>query len=233
MTVRGTAKKIGIIALAAAAMVAAFLVVKNSPIGMLIGLRFGNGQTTDMDSVDIRLSGQGGSVSLRIPKAYLDWKKNWDGGDQDFISMEASLPDMVPLTRDPRPVVKSKDRVLITLDWSYNFGIGRSIDQRVERDLSVVHSDGDLIWLRAHDFKDRQGNLRPSVDEEDYALHEKDPKVLLSCLPYKFGPDVGCHISTDITDRVRANYIIRRSELYRWKEIDSRVRALIQSFVIQ
>src|SRR5687768_14901615 len=56
------------------------------------------GYSKDTRPIELKLVDQSGNavLDLRVPKAYLTWTPNWGGGKQEFLKIQAFLPDMQP-----------------------------------------------------------------------------------------------------------------------------------------
>ncbi len=174
-------------------------------------------------------------LHLRIPKAYLSYRKQHQGGEHESIYLEALLPDLRPKThflkRNPfLPEIKNigsipqttketiKDnRVYITINNGLNYGSSR-------------------IW---------QGYLKEykkvaRVTEDLYLFHKPNSKMWDWIAPLKqdtrntiyFNCSVLCEARTDSQKHVSLKYMFHRKHLKYWAEIDKQVKKFVNNFVV-
>lgn len=208
-----------------------------SPASTLQRVAADYGHTRSTDTVAIELQNPKASIHLRIPKAYLIFKPNWNGGRQDFVDLEAALPDLNPAVLDRREVVPVEDLVLIKLQVSIPGGTTNFVHKTIQ-ELRRDEEDAGFMWYYDKSIFGPNGIPHIGPADEEYAVpldQDADPHIFFRCVPPEAGRQVGCTAFTELhsTDAasVSLEYHIRRSELGRWREIDPAVRKLVASFI--
>lgn len=197
------------------------------------------GYSRSTKPIEIELWNPSTSIHLTIAKAYLTFKPNWSGGRQDFVVLEAALPDLNPVVLDSREMVAAEDRVFVRLRASIRGGTPQ-FAKRVLSRLRKSSEDEEFAWYHEKSVFDSFGVPHVKPDDDEFAVPLEqvgNPQVLFDCLLPAPNRKVGCKVYNEVaaTDAatVGLNYQIRRSELKRWREIDSAVRKLVTSFELR
>jgi len=185
-----------------------------------------SGRTKSTEIVHIKLDGK---VPLYIPKAYLTKRREWKGGDQDVLRIEAMLPDMKPVTLASK--ANENDRIWISLTSVLQQGHSSMVDE-IKRLKPYIENTGFGIGkLSERYYPDKKaGKVSGSAyfQSKDHFLVVIDNwrHIRMACEK----PAYKCQAYTTFDD-ILGSYIVDRSYIpERWKEVDDKVITLIKSF---
>ena len=110
-------------------------------------------RSTSMEMVELKLASDNNKeLNLKIPKAYLTDRKNWQGGKQERIKIETGLPELLP-----RPA---------------NFWITEKVGTPEYEIAERKFENGLFIFLEAHS-RDEQKSTLKQVANKWINHHEK------------------------------------------------------------
>lgn len=194
-------------------------------------------------------------VHLYIPKAYLSRITNPYGSRKELLSIETGLPDLEPrkaefsiplnLSEDMESVYQEKWKNGITIDISNMILqdiFWANLEARLKREFQLKSDDayglvfylqtkqGDDCFSKSTPTQELAGKCFPRVKEHYLnKVTDVENSVYINCereeLKY-----TRCLAEVNIAG-LKVIYSFRRTELYRWKEFDSGVRRLINSFI--
>jgi hypothetical protein len=189
------------------------------------------GISGDMRPVEMYSQTASGYAYWKIPKAYLTFTPNWSGGKQDFIDVEAAIywesDEMPPWSKAGRGDAtgrKPDDKLFVHISGAGNFSGRRWWETFVLPRLEVVGAVGDLIEYR---YRPGPGAMSSAVyaprEQGNYTMH-------FECVRNSYGNLLGCKTRTDYTRDIALEYVFSSNHISRWKEIDAKARALVDSF---
>jgi hypothetical protein len=214
------------------------------------------GYTASMEPADITLVDKKGrpALELRIPKAYLTDGRTWKGGEHYQVEIQSVLPDMRPLApllateaapRTRADVGRTKvdpNRVLV---WLVGQPAGNTLTGLYEMYREQYRLVATAVYGLDHFRRERcpkregaaqtesRGSRLDCYPEQDFFFTppaRREVDIYFICIPPEHGPGVGCTGHTAYRGR-KLEYTIRRSELARWQEIDTAVRAMLDRFI--
>jgi hypothetical protein len=193
------------------------------------------GRTTDPTPVDIAIQDKTEIVHFTIPKVFMTFAKNWDGGLQSGITLEVIFPSMAPVSAT-RNSSAGSDVVYVDLVSFAHMGGNYSIANTI---LLLMKTQ----WAFVENVKDGRGRAyRVYVNKEDVEkikngsslikefLVPDDSDVYFECLKEVSNPYVGCIGTTNYGETLSLRYIFRRSEFEKWPEIQRALVSLFNSF---
>jgi hypothetical protein len=172
-----------------------------------------------------------------IPKEYLRLVPREELGDErtsESLSIAAtlshleSLPEADKTTADP-------DAVSVYLrSYNYKYDVNKVIElNSLQEWVSLGKTlDGFYLYVSRRD-KEKYRENAPLINEFLIPVATASPSIFFEC--YKEIPAIptGCSAATNYRDGLGLEYVFRRTELGRWKEIDQRVRELLGKFLLQ
>lgn len=187
--------------------------------------------TRDMAPVEMEFRTRAGTIHWRIPKAYLTYQPNWQGGHQSNITIEAALfwrsaemPPwaIIPARTDPRP----DGKLIIHVDAAGNFFQRRNWQEFLLPRLEEVGRESDLVEYRYRPA--------PAALPDKVFAPETQPEnsLFFACVRNSLGNLLGCNAHTDFAEDVALDYVFSSNHIHRWREIDTRARALVASFLV-
>jgi hypothetical protein len=215
--------------------------------------------SSDRSPVDVELVNQDQDVlHVRIPRSYLVRRSQWRGGRQDLVNLEARLPQMnaapaiVAVTAGEgseeyrRQRLQLANGVAITLfasrgdsqlartSWHElreheQVGFHSNVYRRVEDDVPGLERYREFLCSEK-----RSEPCRPFGRDHLVNTDRDAPFVLIICdtnLVKDVGYRAGCRAHSSFR-RHQLGYTLRYDQLNRWKEFDSGVRRLLESFVV-
>lgn len=195
------------------------------------------GHTTSMEPVDIVLRDKNGEVSLRIPKAYLVKVKNWFGGEQDSVFMQAVLPDLRPVQKEDLDRTKSLPPIISI--WLDGYA-GEKGDKYVLSELKelapyCVPTKYNLCMLSDAYFEASEipGKVPPmgfGPGDDHYFTTKGKRYILIACEKKNA---ISCKNRTNPVPRISGRYSFDSAMFpEKWEEIDDKVNKLIEKFVV-
>jgi hypothetical protein len=197
------------------------------------GLYFG--RTTDPTPIDIAIQDKAEIVHFMIPKVFMTFAKNWEGGLQSGITLEVIYPSMAAVSAT-RNSSSGSDVVVINLDYFADMGGNYSVSRTIPLLMKTQ-------WAFVDDVKDGQGrSYRMYVNKadaekrkiENYLIKEflvpENGDVYFECFKETSNPHVGCIGTINFGQTLSLRYIFRRSEFENWPEIQRAVISLLNSF---
>jgi hypothetical protein len=193
------------------------------------------GRTTDPTPVDIAIQDKHEIVHFTIPKVFMTFAKNWDGGLQSGITLEVIYPSMAAVSAT-RNSSAGSDVVYVDLVSFAHMGGNYSVANTIPLLMKTQ-------WAFAENVKDGRGRAyRMYVNKEDVEkiknesslikefLVPDDGDVYFECLKDVSNPHVGCIGTTNYGETLSLRYIFRRSEFEKWPEIQGALFSLFNSF---
>ena len=177
-------------------------------------------------------------VHFRIPKAYLSYRKQQQGGEHGDVYLEALLPDLRPwshrnLTYPFLPDIKSistipakresaeENKIYIRLNPGLNYGAERIWQEYLKEYEKVKKITSDL-YIYKRKIK------RHELDNSEWiAPLNQEPRntIYFKCWSL-------CTAYTDLQKDVSIEYYFDKKYLKQWAEIDKRVKEFSNNFVV-
>jgi hypothetical protein len=193
------------------------------------------GRTTDPTPVNIEIQDKNETVHFTIPKVFMTFSKNWNGGLQSGITLEVIYPSMAAVSAT-RNSSSGSDVVVINLDSFADMGGNYNVSRIIPLLMKTQ-------WAFVEDVKDNQGrSYRMYVNKEDvekrkiesYLIKEflvpENGDIYFECLKEISNPHVGCIGTMNYGQTLSLRYIFRRSEFEKWPEIQKAAISLLNSF---
>lgn len=192
------------------------------------------GTSTDLTPIEMYFPFRSGTVTWRVPKAYLPFIPNWKGGNQSHIEIRAVFnwdsTEMLPLSTVKKVNGKpDADRQLFL-----EIGAG---DNTARRDWELLRSswivaigeEGDLI---EYHYKQLPG-APPPLSDSIFVPKDQPPNlVYIRCPRNSLGDFLMCQARTDFSEKLLLKYNVSSRDLNRWQEIDARARVLVSGFLV-
>lgn len=194
----------------------------------------GTGYTNSMEPVDVMLDGE---VRMRIPKAYLANKRNWTGGNQELVNIEAVLPDLTPRSLAPYDSIKERDIVYIDLLSGLKVLPSQSLASKEYEIVKkyLISSSYGVSKVDEKIFEDKKNNLVHGIHyfshNDYYFLTEGIGRnARIQC---EKGEGGNCQAYTTFGGKISGSYSASEYLLPKqWKDVDDKVVKLINSFII-
>ena len=192
------------------------------------------GQTTDPTPVDVAIQDKNEILNFRIPKMYLTFSKNWNGGLQEFLVLEVLFPSMAPRSSVANTITIGPDVLVINLEFFYNTGAENSIPKLIRYFVADQ-------WAFVEDITDNKGrrykyyvNKRDVEKRQDSTLLKEffvpdEQGIYFECLREAANPHVGCSGVLNYGQNLSLRFQFRRSQFERWPEIRDAAIALLNS----
>lgn len=188
----------------------------------------GSSYTTNMEPVEITL--QNSPAVLRIPKAYLTFRENWKGGEQEFVVVEFTYPDMAPTKRNKRAELQFSVKLKGTSD-STKHGLIKDI---ADGKAWLEPTGFGLDRLSAGYHEDRKVDKAPRLPMaspgpyNSYYSAENGRYVAMDCERKRT-----CSVYTSFSRHLTGNYYISSKYVpEQWKEIDGNIVQFIRSLEV-
>lgn len=200
-----------------------------------------SGFSTDMQPVELTLYDKStqAQLDLRVPKAYLTDARNWRGGKQQQVEIQAMLADM-----RPRALVEQEDgatgnarrdvlreMVYIALEPGIYEDSPAEALLRTSGHTSRQSDQYGLQRYRDVECTGRSDDCRVIGYDEVFLGSDAPEKVYIRCARPDIVRDGGCYASTIFRSRL-LRYTFQRSKLPQWRDIDGRARKLLEGFVV-
>lgn len=201
------------------------------------------GFTTDMTPVDIVLSNSTpefwaehnpgraypAPVKLRIPKAFMYFKDNWNGGYQQSIVLMIQ-PDLIPTALSDYPYKRFNISTQVTLRA---LDEGRFVyDKEIldfRRSYTPVHSANT-----AYDKYRTPSSIVRDPDQQDYVYIPKNANpadaTYIRCNAYPTTPT--CQMYDELGSAILLQLTVPNHQSEEWMNIRASVRKLISSFCV-
>src|SRR6266404_232167 len=214
--------------------------------GILIGLQPSDagggyyGTSTDTTPVTLVVAGEIGDTQFKIPKAYLQFSRNWEGGPQELISIALIVPSLVPLSLSN---LGRDDPSVVTISI-YSEGGKRTGSELKFR--NAIEANIRNRWIRLGDanggmfdkFVDKN-NVEKYSDKNSAVAEFFIPKVvvnnqylIIECVRM-LHRNTGCTISTVFRNDIKLYYSYKRTELIKWAIIDATVRKFLDDHMLE
>ncbi len=193
------------------------------------------GRTTDPTPVDIAIQDKNEIVHFTIPKVFMTFSKNWDGGLQSWITLEVIYPSMDALSAS-RNSTKGPDIVIINLQSFVHTGADYSIPKMLPKKASDQ-------WAFVENITDNAGrSYRVYVNKGDVEKRKDQTRLIteflvpesndtyFECIREISNPFVGCNATVNYGERLVLNFQFKRTQFERWPEIREAVFKLLNSF---
>jgi hypothetical protein len=193
------------------------------------------GRTTDPTPVDIAIQDKNEIVRFTIPKVFMTFAKDWNGGLQSRITLEVIYPSMAALSAS-RSSAKGSDAVIINLQSFGRTGADHNIARMLAKKISdqwafvenVTDSGGRSyrVFVNKGDIEKTKDKNRPVAE----FLVPDTNDAYFECLTDLSNPFVGCNGTVDYGESLSLNFRFKRTEFERWREIRNAVFKLLDSF---
>jgi len=181
------------------------------------------------ESVDVTV----GEISFRVPKPY--FRTEAHVGRATLVGMWALLPDFAPLSSDNFDSFDDNTPdskvVSFALRYASRFRYPTPRDQLgdlVKRGVLVAHPMPGALGLARYPLKNPEG-----VDAgHDYFFGQYGPErtVLLDCTRDGVPPSPSCLAKVYLGGSAYLEYNFKTRQVQQWRNIDEKVRFLIESF---
>src|SRR5882757_2029394 len=174
------------------------------------------GRTTDPTPVDIAVQDKNEIVHFTIPKVFMTFSKNWDGGLQSGITLEIIYPLMAALSAT-RNSSSGPDVVIINLFSFANSGADYSIPKMLPKKASDQ-------WAFVENITDNAGrSYRVYVNKGDVEKREDQTRLIteflvpdssemyFECIRDISNPHVGCNATVNYGENLVLNFLFKRA----------------------
>jgi hypothetical protein len=193
------------------------------------------GRTTDPTPVDIAVQDKNEIVHFTIPKVFMTFAKNWDGGLQSGITLEVIYPSMaaVSATRNSSP---GPDVVIINLFSFANTGADYSIPKMLPKKMSDQWAFVENITdneRRSYRVYVNKGDVEKRKDQNGLITEFLVPdsnEMYFECIRDISNPHVGCNATVNYGENLVLNFLFKRTQFERWPDIREAVFKLLNSF---
>jgi hypothetical protein len=193
------------------------------------------GRTTDPTPVDIAIQDKNEIVHFTIPKVFMTFAKNWDGGLQSGITLEVIYPSMAPVSAT-RNSSAGSDVIYVDL-YSFahtgaNYSESGAIPLLIETQWAFIEKVTDSQGRSYRLYVNKADVERRKIENlliKEFLVPENDG-IYFECLREISNPHVGCIGFMSYGETLSVRYIFRRSEFEKWPEIGRAVISLINSF---
>jgi hypothetical protein len=186
------------------------------------------GSSRDLKPIELCFRQPEGPLCWHIPKAYLSFVPNWKGGEQKIIVIDAALfwdSDVMPPTSTaPR---KPDDRLLIYISQGGRFFARRYFQENLMPLLELVATENGFNEYRYKEVNGRRVTLDSIFVPTDHPANF----IYFNCTHHSEQQLINCDARIDFMEDVTAHYVFFSGNLPRWREIDTKVRLLMKSFL--
>ncbi len=206
--------------------------------------------TNSKSEIEIELSESAtkSELILKVPKSYLTDSRQRNGGKQDFIDIQAILPDMESAgdflnDKDKSVSLRSafiEKRIFISLMSPYGHFDAKSYLKT--RGYDTKRSN--LYGMSKYQLTNCNGKDEASVEKElsekkcivqgiseYYVAADEGFNVVFYCDRPEINPTGGCSGISRYKNKP-LKYTFRQTQLSDWRDIDRKVRALLDSFFV-
>jgi hypothetical protein len=192
------------------------------------------GRSVDPGPVELSIRDKDEVLYFSIPKAYLTFSKNWFGGLQDFVVLEAVFSSMVP--RSLAKVESNNTDALVIDLHSYahtgaNYSTRKTIDFFIKDRWALVENDLVIsgrkyqYYVEKSDVEKRHDSTR--LIKEFYVADGQN--IYFDCFREPSNPHVGCIGVADYGKNLSLSFIFKRSQFERWPQFYDAVVRLLNS----
>jgi hypothetical protein len=193
------------------------------------------GRTTDPTPVDISIQDKAEIVHFTIPKVFLTFSKDWDGGLQSEITLEVLYPSMTALSATTSNIMGS-DVVVVNLESYAHTGANYSMPQMIPfmkaKQWAFIKNivDGNG---RSYGYYVNKRDVE-RVDEKSGLLKEffvsDSGDTYFECFRELSNPFVGCSGFVSYGQTLTLRYQFKRTQFEKWSEIRDAVVRLLNGF---
>jgi hypothetical protein len=193
------------------------------------------GRTTDPTPVDIAVQDKNEIVHFTIPKVFMTFSKNWDGGLQSGITIEVIYPSMAALSAS-RNSTRGDDVVIINLQSFVHTGADYNIPQMLPKKISDQWAFVENVTdakRRPYRVYVNKGDVEKRKDESRLITEFLVPdssEMYFECIREIFNPLVGCNATVNYGENLVLNFQFKRAQFERWPQIREAVFKLLSSF---
>lgn len=183
--------------------------------------------TTDRTPVEFTMRG----YVFRIPKAYLEFTHQWEGGQAQEIFLQALLlPELEPPSEHNLEDFKKTG-------WVDEMGISIKNAENIAMDSVDSYYLGEIKPGTRTQFNDDlfRYDLRGNRGDQLYVPSEPHPhlRYFTCAIEERSVVSPSCEASFHLNDELYIRYIYSARHLEKWREIHSRVVLLINGFVLE
>jgi len=200
------------------------------------------GRTTDLTPVEVALQDRGELIRFKIPKVYMTFSDNWQGGVQDFIHMQTIFPSMAPLSAT-RSSERGADVVIIDLmshgSTEGDNNVSRSLKWEIATQWTLMERtadrSGEKYLVYVDKGKEKTWYMRNVIMKEYLVpdLGGDQPDIYFDCLRVEENPGAGCGGQSNFGHNLSLEFIFSRHQLHRWREIQEAVVNLLNGFRLE
>lgn len=193
------------------------------------------GRTADPTPVDIAIQDKNEIVHFSIPKAFMTFSKNWDGGLQSGITIEVIYPSMAALSAS-RNSTRGADVVIINLQSFVHTGADYSIPQMLPKKISDQWAFTENVTdtkRRSYRVYVNKGDVEKRKNQNQLITEFLVPdssEMYFECIREISNPLVGCNANVNYGENLVLNFQFKRSQFERWPQIREAVLKLLSSF---
>lgn len=179
--------------------------------------------TSDMEEIRPEYNG----ISFAIPKAYMWSRESRDVKDRLNLKFHAHLPKFDPVTSANRSDFAeiAEPKIINFVLIAYSRGEYDSDLMRQQQSFDKNAPQGEFSGLT------RYYEIDPSRRTEFYLGTTERGLHILQCRRIENEPYPTCDAHLLVGDLIRVDYTFNKLQLSNWREIDSGLRALVQSFI--
>jgi hypothetical protein len=185
--------------------------------------------------VDVAIQDRNEVVQFRIPKVFMTFSRNWEGGLQSGITLEVVYPSMGALSAARNTTVGS-DVVIINLQSFVHTGVDYNISNFLPM---LMATQWAFVWNttdglgRPYRLYVNKADVEKKQDEsrtiEEFFVPEKSG-TYLECLRQASNELAGCSGVVNYGQALSLRFQFKRSQFDRWPEIGKAVVVLLDSF---
>jgi len=197
------------------------------------------GRTTDPTPVEVALQDRGELIRFKVPKVYMTFSDNWQGGEQDFIVLETIFPSMAPLSAT-RSSERGTDVVIIRLHSYEHTGADQNVSRALRWEIATqwtlmertADRSGEKYLVYVDKGKEKTWYMRNLMMKQYLVpdLGGELPDIYFDCLRVEENPDAGCSGQSNFGHNLSLVFSFSRHQLHRWREIREAAINLLNGF---
>lgn len=194
------------------------------------------GRTNDTTPVAMTMKDSNGVIRFVIPKNFLTFSENWNGGVQSGIRIEVRFPAMQPFNRPRQGDKIEREALVISLDsfiasgWKYD--VSKVLAGRIKDQWTLVSTFTDnkgRSYKQYVGYQDRERRKDPAVLVKEFFVPEGED-IYLECFREQANPNVGCSGNINYGQNLSLTFIFRRVDFEEWPQLRMASIRLLDSF---
>jgi hypothetical protein len=194
------------------------------------------GRTNDPTPVDVSIQDKTEIVHFKIPKVFMTFSRNWDGGLQSGITLAISYPSMTALSAATNNTLRA-DVVVVSLESYSGTGVDYSMSQKTPYFIAkqwafignVVDGNG-----RSYGYYVNKGDIGKINEKSDllteFFIPDNSSDTYFECFREPSNPFVGCGGFSTYGQTLTLHYQFRRTQFEKWPGIRDAVVKLLNGF---